>query len=157
MSISDIFFRIIRVPFGQTIGHIVLQSQSRKHELRKLHTLFKLLVDLIWTRDQVRLRDCKLTYTGKSMHFPGVLISKQSRSLAVTQRQLSVAVLAGLVHIVLEWAGHRPQSIDLFIFLLIPKYKHSIFVMVPMSRNLIQVTLCHKWSLRTDISPLIIL
>jgi hypothetical protein len=66
-------------------------------------------------------------------------------------------VLLGFVYIILERAGHRTKGKYFFILLLVPQYKHAFFIVIPVPGYLIEIALCHQRSLRTDISPLVIL
>ena len=58
------------------------------------------------------LGDRKLTYTSKSMHLSGILITEQGRCLTHAVWQITVRFLTSLVYIILEWAGHWTKCKD---------------------------------------------
>ena len=156
IRISDIFLTVVRIPFGQMVGYILFYTQSSQALLSQCDTIFKFFHHLIRTNDQMSLGNRELTNTCQSVHLTGILISEQSRSLAVTKRQITVGFLACFVYIILERAGHRAKCKDFFILLLISQYKHSVFIVIPVAGNLIKVTLCHQRSLGTYIAPVVV-
>ena len=92
------------------------------------------------------LRDCKLTNSCQTMHLTGVLITEQCGCFAVTKRQITVAVLFCFVYIVLERTCHRTKCKYFFVCLFITKYEHSVFVMIPVTGNLVKIALGHQRS-----------
>ena len=62
-----------------------------------------------------------------------------------------------LIYIILERAGHRTQCEHLLVILLVTKHEHTVLVMIPVTRNLVEIALCHKRCLGADVAPLIIL
>ena len=143
---TDVFFSIIRIPFGQMIGYIFLNAKNLQAVLSKCDTVFEFFDHLVWSYDQMSLRDCKLTNSCQTMHLTGVLITEQCGCFAVTKRQVTVAVLFCFVYIVLEWTCHRTESIYFFVFLFVTKNEHTVFVMIPVSGDLVEVALCHQRS-----------
>ena len=155
--VTQIFLFIVRVPFGQTVSHIILHAENSEAVLRQFQAVLQLLIGLIRTDDQMSLGNGKLTHTGQSVHLAGILVTEQSGSLAHAVRQITVGLLRILIAVVLERAGHRTQCQHLLVLLLIAKNKHTLFIMIPVTGNPIEIALCHQWSLGADIAPLVIL
>ena len=149
---TDVFLSVIRIPFGQVIGNILFHTQNLQTILCKRNTVFEFFYHLIRSDDQVAFGNRELADTGQTMHFTGILITEQSGSFTVAQRQIAVTVLFCFVYIILERTGHRTKRIDFFIFFLISKDKHTILVVIPVSGNLVQITLGHQRCFGSDVS-----
>ena len=91
------------------------------------------------------------------MHLTGILITEQCGGLTETDRQITVAVLLCFVYIVLERTCHRTKCVNFFVFLLVSKYEHSVFVMIPVSGDLVKVALCHQRSFCSYVSTFCLL
>ena len=74
--LTNIFFTIIRIPLGQMIGNILLNTQRLQTMLCQCQTILKFLHHLIRSYDQMSLGNGKLTDSGQSVHFTGILISE---------------------------------------------------------------------------------
>ena len=105
----------------------------------------------------MRLRDRKLTYTGKSVHFTGIFTTEQCRGLTHTIWKITIGMLFILVYIILERAGHRAQRKYFFIVFLITQYEHAVLIMIPVSGDLVEIRFCHERCTGTHITPVIIL
>ena len=102
------------------------------------------------------LRDRKLAHPRQPVHLTGILISVNGGCLGHSVGQVTIGFLRIFIAIILERAGHRTKRKDLFIRLLISQYKHALFIMIPMSRYLIQIALCHHRSSGAYIPPFLI-
>ena len=156
LRLTNILLTIVGIPLRKPEGYIIQNTQSFQAMLCQSKASLELVYHLVRSDNQMSLGNRKLTNTGKSMHLTGILVAEQSRGLAVTAGKIAIGLLACLVNIVLERAGHGPKCKYLLIFLFVTKYKHTVLIMIPVSGNLIQVTLCHQRSLGTHIAPLIV-
>ena len=102
-------------------------------------------------------RNCKLTNSCQAVHLTGILVTEQCGCLSETDRQVTVAVLFCFVYIVLERAGHRTECIYFFVLLFIAKNEHTVFVMIPVSGDLVEVALSHQRSLCSYIATFCLL
>ena len=83
------------------------------------------------------LGDGKLADAGQAVHLSGILVAEQGGSFAVAQGEFPVGVLVIFINIILEGTGHRPERKNLFVGFFITEDKHSVFIVIPMSGNLI--------------------
>ena len=157
LRITNVFLFICRVPFGKMICYIFLNTKYLQTVLSKCDTVFELFYHLVRSYDQMSLGNGKLTNSCQAMHLTGILITEQCGGLTETDRQITVAVLLCFVYIVLERTCHRTKCINFFVLLLITKYEHTIFVMIPVSGDLVKITLCHKRSFCSYVSTLCLL
>ena len=157
LRLTDVFLFVCRIPFGKMIGYIFLNTKYLQTVLGKCDTVFELFYHLVRSYDQMSLGNSKLTNSCQAMHLSGILITEQCGGLAETDRQITVAVLLCFVYIVLERTCHRTKCINLFVLLLITKYEHTIFVMIPVSGDLVKIALCHKRSFCSYVSTLCLL
>ena len=139
------------------VGYILLNSKYLQTVLCKCDTVFEFFYHLVWSYDQMSLRDCKLTNSCQAVHLTGILVTEQCGCLAVTQRQITVAVLFCFVYIVLERACHRTKCKYFFVCLFITENEHSVFVMIPVSGDLVEIALCHQRSLGSYIATFCLL
>ena len=142
--LTDIFFSVVRVPFGKMIRYIFFDTQNLQTVLCKCNTVFEFFDHLVRSYNQMSFGNSKLTNSCQTMHLTGILITEQCGCLTVTQRQVTVTVLFCFVYIILERTCHRTKCKYLFVCLFITQNKHAVFVMIPVSGNLVQITLCHK-------------
>ncbi len=157
LGFPDILFPVIRIPFGQMVGHILLHSQGLQAMFCQRQTFLELLHHLVGSDNQMTLGNGKLAHPGQSVHLAGILVAEQRGSLAVAQGQIAVGMLGGFIHIVLERAGHGTQGKNFLVLLLVSHDKHTVLVVVPVAGNLVQVGFGHQGRLGTDIAPLIVL
>ena len=157
LRLPNILILVVRVPLGKSVGNIIIDTQRFQTILCQCQTVLKLLYHLVGSYNQMSLGNGKLTYSGQSVHLSGILVSEQCGGFTVTAGQVTIGLLACLVYIILERTGHGTQCKYLFVLLLIPEYKHALLVMVPVSGNLVQITLRHQRGLGTHITPLVIL
>ncbi len=94
----------------------------------------------------------KLSYSYKSVHFAAAFVSEQSRSFTVSDRQISVTFKSVVINGILKRTSHRTKRKNFFVFHLVAYYKHTVKIMVPVSRNFIQIAFCHIWSFRPYIT-----
>ena len=141
--ITDVFLSVVRIPFGKVIGYVLLYTKNLQTVLCKCDTVFKFFYHLVRSYDQMTFGDRELTHTCQTMHFPGILITEQSGCFTVTKRQITIAVLFCFVYIVLEWACHRTKRKYFFVCFFVAENEHALFVMIPVSGNLVEVALCH--------------
>ena len=140
---TNIFFSVIRIPFGKMVSYIFFYAENLQTVLSKCNTVFELFHHLVWSYNQMSFRNRKLTYTCQTMHFAGILVTEQSRCFTVTKWQGTVAVLFSFVYIVLEWACHWTKCKYFFICFFISEDEHTVFVMIPVTGNLVKITLSH--------------
>ena len=89
-------------------------------------------------------RDGELTHTNQTVHLTGVLVAEEGRGFAQTHRQVAVRAGAVEVDLILERAGHRAQRKALFGFVVwVAQYKHAIQVVIPVTADFVQLSLCH--------------
>ena len=141
--ITDVFLFVVRIPFGKVIGYVLLYTKNLQAVLCKCDTIFEFFYHLVRSYDQMTFGDRELTHTCQTMHFPGILITEQSGCFTVTKRQITIAVLFCFVYIVLEWACHRTKRKYFFVCFFVAENEHALFVMIPVSGNLVEVALCH--------------
>ncbi len=152
----DIFLRVFRVPLRQVVCHFILQPKCGQAILCQSKAALKFLHHLVGTDNQMSLGNGELAHPGQPVHFAGVLIAEQGRSLPIAQRKVAVRMLCRLIDIILERTGHGTQGEHFLIRFFISKDKHPVGIMVPMAGNLIQIAFCHERGLRPDIAPLVV-
>ena len=90
------------------------------------------------------------------MHFTRVFCTEQCRCFTHSVWKVTVRMLFIFVYKILEWTCHWTKCKYFFIHFFVPHYEHSIFVVIPVSRNLVKVRFCHKWCSCTNISPFLL-
>ena len=86
----------------------------------------------------------ELTNSCQTMHLTGILITEQCRCFSIAERQITIAMLFCFVYIILERTCHRTKCKYLFVCFFITQNKHAVFVMIPVSGDLVKVALGHK-------------
>ena len=139
------------------IRYIFLNTKCLQTVLSKSDTILKLFYHLVRTHNQMSFRNCKLAHTSQAVHFTGILITEQCWCLTITAWQVTIGFLACLVNIVLEWTGHRTKGKYFLILFLIAKNKHTFFVVIPVTGNLVQIRFRHQRCLRSHVTALFFL
>ena len=155
--ITDVFFSVVRIPFGKMVSYIFFYTKNLQTVLSKCDTVFEFFNHLVWSYDQMSFGDCKLTNSCQAMHLTGVLITEQCGCFTVTEWQITIAVLFCFVYIVLEWTCHRTKCEYFFVCLFITENKHTIFIMIPVTGDLVKITLSHQRSFCSYISTFCLL
>ena len=108
--IAKVFLFVVRIPLGQTVGNISVDTKCLHNIVAQLSTSCQLFLSLIRAQNDVCLCNRKLSYTGKSMHLTGILVTEQSGCLCHTIRKVSVRMLLIHIYIILERTSHRTQG-----------------------------------------------
>ena len=149
--------RIVGIPFGHTVGHIILQTQSSQAVFCQIHAALEFLFQLFGHQHQMSFGNGELAYTGQTVHFTGVLVAEQSGGFTHTIGQVAVGLGSCLVYIVLERTGHGTKGKYFFILFLIAQHEHAFLVVSPVIGNHIQIALCHQRSAGSHITALLFL
>ena len=94
------------------------------------------------------LGDSKLTDADKTVHLARFLVTEKRRGLVITKRQIAVRKRAVKICLILERAGHGTKCEALLLLIIrVAQNEHTVKIMIPMSRKLVKLTLCHIRSL----------
>ena len=77
LSIANILLGVFRIPLGEVIGYIILQTQRSKAITSQINTTFKLFHHLVGADNQVSFADGELTDTGKTMHLTTIFLAEK--------------------------------------------------------------------------------
>ena len=106
LVIAKVFLLVIRIPLRQTVSNISVDTKCLHYIVTQLGTSCQFFLSLIRTKNDMCLCDCELSYTGKSMHLTGILVTEQSGCLCHTIRKVSVRMLLIHIYIILERTSH---------------------------------------------------
>ena len=149
--------RVGRIPLGEAEGTVIQHAYRSEEILEQIHAAAELVFQLIRTDHQMSLRDRKLTHTDQAVHFAGILVTEQCRSLTQSHRQVAIASFAVQIYLILERACHRTQRKALLrLIVRITDHEHSVQIMIPVAGDLVQLTFCHKRCLGQQIAVLLL-
>ena len=100
-------------------------------------------------------RDRELAHADQAVHFAGVFLAEQRTGLTQAHRQVTIGTSAVQEHLILERAGHGTQG-EAFLRLVIriAQDEHAVKVMIPVTGDLVQLTLGQERRLGQQIAPL---
>ena len=103
------------------------------------------------------LGDGELADADQAVHLTGVLVAEQGGCLAQTHGQVAVAAAAVQEHLILERAGHGTQGKALLRLIRgIAHDEHAVQIMIPVTGDLVQLTLGHQGRLGQQIATLLL-
>ena len=88
----------------------------------------------------------------ESVHLAAALVAEQRRGLAVSDRQVAVALEPVVVDRILEGTGHRTQRKDFVVLALVADDEHAVLVVVPVPGHLVEVGLRHVRRAGADVA-----
>ena len=143
------------IPLREAEGAVFKHTNSIKAVFCKLQTALEFFFKLLGSEDKMTLGNGELSYSDKTVHLSAVLVSEKCGGLAQSHRQISVGTLTVKEYLILERTGHRTESKALlFLVVGIAQNEHSVTVMIPVTRDLVKLSLCHIGCLCKNIAPL---
>ena len=182
-GVAQVVVGVIRIPLGESVCHIFFEAQSGQAVSRQVYAALEFVADLFRRADQMSLGNGELAHACESVHFACLLVSEQGRGLAHSVWQVAVTLLASLIYIVLERAGHRTQRVyirvcvvldqvqilhaaDLigsvlrshdFVHAVIAQQEHAVSVVVPVVGNFVESRFRHQRRASAHVTPFIFL
>ena len=148
----------LRIPLGEAEGAVLQQSHGFQNVFRQLQASAELLLQLIGAEHQMSLGNGELTDTDQTVHLTGILVAEQSGGLAKAHGQLTVGALLVQIYLILEGAGHGTESEALLALIVgIAQNEHTVQVVIPVTGDLVKLTLRHQRRLGQQIAALFFL
>ena len=145
------------IPLGEAEGALIQQADRIEAILCQLQTALEFLFQLIGAEDQMTLGDRELTHADQAVHLAGILVAEERRGFAQTHGQVAVGALTVEIHLILEGAGHGTQREAFLRFVVrVTQHEHTVQIVIPVTGNLIKLTLGHERGLGQKIALLLL-
>ena len=141
---ADVFLAVVGIPLGETVGYVLIQTDSFEHEGRELDAALEFILELLGRTHQMTFGNGELTDADQTVHLAARLVAEERGGLVVTKRQIAVGTLLVEICLILEGTGHRTERVDLVVVVGIAENEHAVLVVIPVTADLVEVALCHK-------------
>ena len=90
LRLVDVLFGICGVPLAEAVSYVVFKTCTLEHIIDKVNHALEFVFELLGSTYNMTFGQSKLSYADKSVHFTRSFVSEKRRSLAVSDRQISV-------------------------------------------------------------------
>ena len=150
--------RVGRVPLREAEGALFQKPHRAKAVFGQLQAALELLLQLVGPQDIVPLGNGELPHADQAVHLAAVLVAEERGGLGQAHGKLAVGAVAAEVNLILEGAGHGAQRKAFLGFVVrVAQHEHTVEIMIPVARNLVQLALGQQRGFGQLAAPLLLL